>query len=148
MFVYFFCMYYDFLNLCIPHDNIRRKNGTGLIVLSKCDPNYQLLKEIAIVLCFQLCYTALQMKTITRRISAINPVTTESSDDFHYKHREAIMRCYSELTPYAFNKCKWDTKEDTGKVHKACIVCAAVYAKKHLLAKAMLNSKKKSSLYP
>ena len=33
---------------------------------------------------------------------------------FIYKHREVIT-CYHELTPWAVNRKKWDTKEDKGK---------------------------------
>ena len=56
----------------------RMTPGMLLNYLKAC-PNYQLLPKA--MLCFQLClarYTVLQMKTIIRRTSAINPVTTEN----------------------------------------------------------------------
>ena len=43
----------------------------------------------AIALHFQLCsacYTELQKKNSVRIVSTINPVTTESTDDYRYKH--------------------------------------------------------------
>ena len=66
-----------------------------LMCSSECTPNYQLSKKcMAIMLEFQpysVHYTALQMKNIMRSTSAINPVTMENMDDFHYyKHTEAI----------------------------------------------------------
>ena len=52
------------------------KRGTNRV--NTVHPNYQLLKsEVIITLYFQLCsacYTALQMKNITRNASAVNPV--------------------------------------------------------------------------
>ena len=87
---------------------------------------------VAITLHFQLCaacYTALQMKNTTRRISAINPVTMENSEDSnsHYKCREAIAQHYYILIPCAVSKDKW---VDTGmQVHEACIVRTAVCQK-------------------
>ena len=47
-----------------------------------------------------------------KRASAINPVSTENTDNYRYKCREAIMY-YCELAPWAINEEKWD----------ACIIC-------------------------
>ena len=65
---------------------VTMKNTDDLCVLTI---NYSKAK-VAITLRFQLCsacFTALQMKNSRRSASAINPVTTENTDN---SHREAI----------------------------------------------------------
>ena len=65
-----------------------------------CTPptiNYCLVSAAVITLRFQLCsahYTALQMKNSVGIISAINPVTTENTDDSRLQtyYREAMHR--------------------------------------------------------
>ena len=68
---------------------------------------YCLESALAITLHFQLCsapYTALQTKNSVRIISAINPVTTENTDDSCLQTycREAMHRA----TPWAVSKKK------------------------------------------
>ena len=70
---------------------------------------------------YSLLYIAMfKMKNITRSASAINLVTVENIDDFHYKYRE-----------FAVGEKKWDTKEDKGKsmMHAFYMLW---YAKRHL----------------
>ena len=79
--------------------------------------DYLMEWEVAIMLCFQLCfarYTVLQTKNNMRSISAINPVITESMDYKHnsrHSHREAAS-CYHELTPCIVSEKNWNTKKD------------------------------------
>ena len=108
------------------HTASNKRMGQELMFLSQRCTNYQ-LREVAIMLHFQLCsacHTVLHMKSSTRSVSAINPVTTENMDDFCYKCREAIVCCH-ETTPWAVSKDKWDRKEDKGKsmVHALYILC-------------------------
>ena len=84
---------------------------------SECVPNYQLRLEsaVAIMLRFQLCsahYIALQTKNNVKIASAISPVTTENTDDFHLKHTVwgSLASHYHKSTPWAVSKKKWDTK--------------------------------------
>ena len=59
--------------------------------------NYCLESAGAIALCFQLFsahYTVLQMKNSVRIVSAINPVTTENTDDSHLQtYCRKAMHC-------------------------------------------------------
>ena len=81
-------------------------------------------------------YTALQMKSSARSISAINPDATENMDDFCYKHRELVR--YHKSAPWTVSKDKWDTKESKSNsmMHAMYVL---QYAKRHLSAS---NSKK------
>ena len=112
--------------------------------------NYCLVSAAAITLRFQPCsasYTALQTKNSVRIISAINPVTTENTDDSRLQTycREAMHRTTTNRHLWLSAKRKWDTKEDKGKsmMHVLYILR---YAKGMSWDEATLNSKKIKSI--
>ena len=91
--------------------------------------------------CFQLfsaCYTALRMKNSIRSAPAINPVTTEITDDSRSQMEKSHALRYCESTPWTVSKKKWDTKEDNGKSVMRAVVCQ----KAHLRTKLHRTVKK------
>ena len=98
-------------------------------------PNYQLLprKCSRHYVSVSAIFNPLQTKNSVRIISAINPVTTENTDDscLQMYCREAMHRHYRELTPWAVSKKKWDTKEDKGKSMMRALYVLR-YAKRHV----------------
>ena len=89
------------------------------------------------MLCFQLCsahYIALQTKNSTRRVSAINPVTTESTGDKPTQPQGGCIMPLCELTTCVASKKELKHKDKGGQrqVHDVYIVCNPVCAKTHL----------------
>ena len=75
--------------------------------------SYCLESVAAITLCFLAHYTALQMKNSVRIISAINPVTTENTDNSHLQTycTEAMYHATVNQRLGLSAKRKWDRKE-------------------------------------
>ena len=83
--------------------------------------NY-ILSEI-FMLHSQLCstrYTALRIKNCSKSTSAIKVATMKNTDDFCYEWKPSCVTAKSTpfALPFAVNKHKWDTKENTGKSMK------------------------------
>ena len=71
----------------------------------------------------QLCstrYTALQIKNCSKSTSAIKVATMKNTNDFCYEWKPSCVTAKSTpfALPFAVNKDKWDTKENTGKSMK------------------------------
>ena len=108
------------------HICIKRKNGTKnaikAILYQNAHPTIKCIteREVAITLCFQLCfayYTMLQTKNNTRSVSAVNPIATENTGNKHnsqHSHRETASRC-CELTLCIVSKKNFNTNGGKGK---------------------------------
>ena len=112
-------------NPCIP----KERNGDA------CPSyiNYHLKSEVSITLHCQLCsthYTAVLIKNCSKSIPKIKITTMKNTDDFCYEGKPSRATAKSTLFP--FSKDEWDTKKDTGRFHKECIVYILRYAKRHL----------------
>ena len=112
-------------HLCNPHIP-KERNGAA------CPSyiNYRLKSEISITFHCWLCstrYTAVRIKNCLKSTPAIKIATMKNTDDFCYEGKPS--RATAKSTLFAISKDEWDTKEDTGKSMRECIVCIAVCQK-------------------
>ena len=84
----------------------------------------------SIYYCTMVRQYILSMVLQMKNASAINPVTTENTDDSHLQIGSHPLR-YHKLTPWTVSRNKWDTKENKGKSMKHALYVLQ-YGKRHI----------------